>query len=65
MQNKEELKRQLRWCSKHQVIHSIHTSYDSCRFPNKSKKRINLDSGNIETVYRKVDDYPYNRGFHD
>ena len=27
-----------RWCSKHQVVHSEHTNYWSCRYPNDKKR---------------------------
>jgi len=31
-------KKDLNWCSKHQVVHSPKGSYWSCRFPNDKKR---------------------------
>lgn len=28
------MKKRLRWCSKHQVVHKPDTKYESCVFPN-------------------------------
>jgi len=35
---KEVLKKEKRWCSKHQCVHAEHTWYASCRFPNQNNK---------------------------
>ncbi|KKK71194.1 hypothetical protein LCGC14_2916360 [marine sediment metagenome] len=41
--SKEEKKKHINWCSKHQERHCEYPMYKSCRFPNRKNEILKID----------------------